>query len=200
MNTGLAKGTPRFVGALWLAPLLVRGPWARIGTAALAAGTTWFFRDPERTAEGDGLLSAADGIVQWVRADDDGRTTVSTYLNLLDVHVTRSPCDATVLEQSYRSGHHARASAPSADTNERMVWRLATEHGEMVLTQYAGLVARRIVPYRVTGAVLGRGERIGLIRFGSRVDLTVPTGFDVLVSTGERVYGGRTVVARQEGT
>ena len=96
-----------------------------------AAGTTWFFRDPERTPDGDGFVAAADGVVQWVRSDDQGRAIVSTYLNLLDVHVTRAPCDAIVVEQTYRRGRHRRASSPAAHVNERMEWRLSTEHGEM---------------------------------------------------------------------
>lgn len=200
MRIGLAQGTPRFVGALWLVPLMVRGPWIRVGATALAVGTTWFFRDPERAPEGDGLLAPADGIVQWVRSDEEGRICVSTYLNLLDVHVSRSPCDANVVEQIYRRGTHRRASSPDANQNESMEWRLETAYGELVLTQYSGAVARRLVPYRSRGDALRRGERIGLIRFGSRVDLTVPSGFEVLVTEGMRLFAGRTVVARPESS
>ena len=109
---------------------------------------------------------------------------MSTYLNLLDVHVTRAPCDATVVLQTYRRGRHRRASSPTAHVNERLEWRLSTEHGEMVLTQYAGAVARRIVAYRSIGDVLRHGERIGLIRFGSRVDVTLPAGLPVTVRAG----------------
>lgn len=196
MRVSLARGTPWFVGALWLVPLLARPPWARAGTAALAAGTTWFFRDPHRVPAGDGLLAAADGVVQSVRHDDQGRATVSTYLNLLDVHVTRSPVDATVVGQTYRRGGHHRASTASAHGNERLQWRLATDGGEVVLTQYAGLLARRIVAYRSTGDRLRRGQRIGLIRFGSRVDVTLPATLQVAVRPGQRVHGGATVLAR----
>jgi phosphatidylserine decarboxylase len=196
MKMRLAQGTPWFVGALWIVPVLVRRPWARALSAAFASGTTWFFRDPERAPDGDGYLAAADGVVQWVRTDDRGRASLSTYLNLLDVHVTRAPCDATVVAQTYRRGRHRRASSPEAHVNERMEWRLSTEHGEVLLTQYAGAVARRIVAYRSTGDVLRRGEPIGLIRFGSRVDVTLPEGLGLAVSTGQRVHGGATVVAR----
>jgi phosphatidylserine decarboxylase len=191
----LAQGTPWFVGALWLVPLLVRPRWARAATAAVAGGTTWFFRDPERAPDGDGLLAASDGVVQSVRYDDQGRATVSTYLNLLDVHVTRAPADATVIGQTYRPGRHRRASTSSAHENERLQWRLDTEDGELLLTQYAGLLARRIVAYRSTGDVIRRGEPIGLIRFGSRVDLTFPEGFRVVTRAGQRLAGGATVVA-----
>ena len=200
MRAPLARGTPWFVGALWLGPLLVKGRSARVGTAALAAGVTWFFRDPSRSPDGDGLLAAADGVVQWVRPDETGRPTISTYLNLLDVHVTRAPCDAVVIGQTYRRGRHHRASSRSAHLNERMEWQLATEHGDLVLTQYAGTVARRIVTYKKTGDRLQRGEPIGLIRFGSRVDITLPDGLLPTASAGQRLYGGATVVARSGRT
>ena len=198
MRVRLAQGTPGFVAGLWLVPLLVRRPWTRAVTVALAAVTTWFFRDPERAADGDGIVAAADGVAQWVREDEQARTTVSTYLNLLDVHVTRAPCDATVVLQTYRRGRHRRASSPSAHVNERLEWRLSTEYGEMVLTQYAGAVARRIIAYRSMGDVLRQGEPIGLIRFGSRVDVALPPGLAVAVRTGQRLYGGATVVARRD--
>ena len=122
MRVRLATGTPRFVFALWLAPLVVRSTWARASAALLAAGCTWFFRDPERTPDGDGLVAAADGVVQWVQVDGRGRETISTYLNLFDVHVTRAPCDARVVGQTYRPGSHRRASSRSAHLNERMEW------------------------------------------------------------------------------
>lgn len=196
MRVRLAKGTPGFVIALWLAPLVVRNVWARGATALLAAGCTWFFRDPERTPDGDGLVAAADGVVQWVRTDDGGRATISTYLNLFDVHVTRAPCDATVVEQTYLRGSHRAASSDSAHLNERMEWRLDTEHGELVLIQYAGAVARRIVAHKRSGDVLRGGEAIGLIRFGSRVDVVLPAGLRTAVGEGQRTFGGATVLAR----
>jgi phosphatidylserine decarboxylase len=162
----------------------------------LAAGCTWFFRDPHREPDGGGLLAAADGQVQWVRADPQGRQTVSTYLNLLDVHVTRAPCDATVVSQSYRPGGHSPAFSESARLNERMEWTLDTEHGELLLVQYAGTVARRIVAHKQAGDRLRRGEAIGLIRFGSRVDVVLPPGVSALATDGQRMYAGATVLAR----
>ena len=195
MTLRLARGTPWFVGVLWLLPVVVRPVPARLAAAALAAGTTWFFRDPDRSPDSDGLVAAADGVVRSVEADEPDRQTVSTYLDLLDVHVTRAPCDAVVTEQTYRPGRHHRASSRTAHTNERLQWRLATEHGEIVLTQYAGAVARRIVAYQSVGDRVRRGQRIGLIRFGSRVDLTFPKEFRVTVRVGNRLLGGATVVA-----
>jgi phosphatidylserine decarboxylase len=117
---------------------------------------------------------------------------------MLDVHVTRAPCDATVVQQRYRRGSHRPAFSRSAHLNERMEWTLATEHGELQLLQYAGTVARRIVAYKAVGDRLRRGERIGLIRFGSRVDLVLPVGLRVVANVGQRMYGGATVVAEPE--
>lgn len=198
MRPRLARGTPRFVGALWLLPLLARRPALRLGALAVAGTATWFFRDPERRPDGDGFLAAADGRVQAVATDGEGGTTVSTYLNLFDVHVTRAPCDAVVVRQSYRAGRHRRASTSGAEANERLEWRFATDHGDVVLTQYAGAVARRIVAYRSPGDLVRRGERIGLIRFGSRVDVRLPDGVCVTVRPGARLAGGSSVLAHVE--
>lgn len=195
MRYRLAKGTPRALLVLWLLPLAVRGTRARVLTGLLAAGGTLFFRDPERTPAGPGPVAAADGVVQWVRTDDRGRQTVSTYLNLLDVHVTRSPCEATVVEQTYRRGRHRPAFSLDADLNERMEWRLVTEYGELLLVQYAGTIARRIVTHKSSGDRLHRSEPIGLIRFGSRVDLVLPPGLRSTVCEGQRLRGGTSVVA-----
>ena len=196
MRPRLARGTPPLLGALWLLPLVLRRPGLRVAALALAGTATWFFRDPDRTPEGDGLLAAADGVVQGVTTDGEGRTTVSTYLNLFDVHVTRAPCDGVVVRQSYRAGRHRRASTPGADANERLEWHLATDHGEVLLTQYAGTVARRIVAYRSPGDRVRRGERIGLIRFGSRVDVRLPEGVCVAVQPRARLAGGSSVLGR----
>jgi phosphatidylserine decarboxylase len=164
----------------------------------LAFGCTWFFRDPDRTADGEGVVAAADGVVQSVELDGQGRERISTYLNLFDVHVTRAPCDATVVLQTYRPGSHRPAFSPAAHLNERMEWTLSTEHGELKLVQYAGTVARRIVAHKSVGDRLRRGEPIGLIRFGSRVDLVVPAGLRVVAAVGQRMRGGATVVATAE--
>lgn len=198
MTMRLAKGTPPLIVMLWLGPLVARRPWSRVSAVVLAAGCTWFFRDPERTADGDGVVAAADGVVQAVDLDDQGRERVSTYLNIFDVHVTRAPCDATVVQQTYRPGCHRPAFSRSAHLNERMEWTLSTEHGELLLVQYAGTLARRIIAYKSVGERLSRGDRIGLIRFGSRVDLLLPAGLSAVASVGQRMHGGATVVATTE--
>ena len=164
-------------------------------TSPSAAAALSFFRDPERGAEGPGILAAADGLVRDVSRHDDGRWVVSTYLSLRDVHVTRAPDNATVVAQDYRRGAHRAAFGNEAHRNERLAWHLQTAHGPMVLVQYSGAVARRIVPYEHVGAEVGRGARIGLIRFGSRVDVALPTGAVPLVTVGMRVRAGKTPIA-----
>jgi len=188
----LARGTPAWLALLWLAPVAVRRAPARLALLALAAATTSFFRDPERTPAGPGLLAPADGRVTEATAGTDGRWRVSVYLNLADVHVTRAPCDATVLSRRHHPGKHRPAFRTDSHTNERVDWLFATPAGEVALTQYAGTLARRIVAHRQVGDRIGRGERIGLIRFGSRVDVLLPAGMPPLVEVGQRVVGGVT--------
>ncbi len=190
-----ARGTPLWVLALWLLPLVLPNRWLRLAGAVVAAGALSFFRDPERTPDGPGMLAAADGLIREVSRAEDGRWLVSTYLSLRDVHVTRAPDDATVVSQDYRPGTHRAAFDEEAHANERLSWLLRTPHGELELVQYSGAVARRIVPYLRAGAEVARGERIGLIRFGSRVDVTLPPGFVPLVARGSRVRAGRTPIA-----
>ncbi|WP_447645475.1 phosphatidylserine decarboxylase [Nocardioides zeae] len=189
-----ARGTPWWIGLSWLPPLALKG-LPRVGALALATGMTAFFRDPERAAEGEGLLAPADGLVRQVELRD-GRWFVSTYLALYNVHVTRMPCDATVVTQTHVEGPHKLAFADDAHVNERMEWTLDTPHGELEMVQFSGAAARRIVPYVGAGAEVSRGDRIGLIRFGSRVDLLLPEGVEPAVAEGIRVRAGETVIAR----
>lgn len=190
-----ARGTPLWVLSLWLVPLFAPNRWLRMAGAVVAALALSFFRDPEREPDGPGFAAAADGLIRDVSRGDDGRWVVSTYLSLHDVHVTRAPAAATVVGQDYRPGAHRAAFDELAHRNERLSWRLDTAQGPMELVQYSGAVARRIVPYVFTGAVLERGSRIGLIRLGSRVDVTLPEGVVPLVATGDRVRAGRTLIA-----
>jgi phosphatidylserine decarboxylase len=191
----LARGTPWFVPALWVAPVLARRAAVRSGLVLLATGCTWFFRDPERTPGGPGFLAAADGVVRSVARRQDGAWVVSTYLDLRDVHVTRAPCEGTVLAQTRHSGGNHAAWSPDSDHNHRLAWTLSTEWGEVGLTQYAGLVARRIVAHCGPGSRVSRGERIGLIRFGSRVDVVLPPGSTPSVVAGRRLRAGESVIA-----
>ncbi|MCW2796309.1 phosphatidylserine decarboxylase [Nocardioides sp.] len=195
MNLRPARGTPWWIALFWLPGLLVRARTARFGLLGAAAAVTSFFRDPDRTPQGPGLVAAADGLVREVSQRDDGRWFVSTYLALYNVHVSRMPCDGTVVAQQHFEGEHKMAFADDAHVNERMEWRIDTEHGELEMTQFSGAAARRIVPYVGVGATLSRGDRIGLIRFGSRVDLVLPVGLRPTVKVGDRPRGARDVVA-----
>jgi phosphatidylserine decarboxylase len=189
----------------WLAPtataaavtalLTRRSPrWALAAAplTALTGGMLWFFRDPER-APGEGrLISPADGVVQSIDPWPDGRTRVAIFMSPLDVHVNRAPADGTVTSVEHVAGGFAPAFNKDSDKNERVVWHLDTALGDIELVQIAGAVARRIVPYLAAGAKVARGERIGLIRLGSRVDLYLPEGVAPAVTVGDRTVAGVT--------
>lgn len=195
MNTRLARGTPWWIALVWVPTLLVRPRVPRLGLAVVAAAVTSFFRDPDRTPDGDGVLAAADGLIREVEQREDGRWFISTYLALRNVHVGRMPCDGTVTSQQHFDGEHRMAFSSAAHVNERLEWRIATEHGELEMVQFSGAAARRIIPYVGPGASVRRGDRIGLIRFGSRVDLLLPRGLEPTVSVGQRPRGARDVIA-----
>lgn len=197
MTARLARGAPPWLALVWVAALLPRRAVVRVPVLALAVAGTWFFRDPDRRPDDHraAFVCAADGRVTRVERHDDDRWLVSTYLDLLDVHVTRSPCPATVRVRHRVGGAHVPAFRPDAHANERLHWDLDSPHGPVVLTQLAGVLARRIVPYVGAGADLAAGERIGLIRFGSRVDVLLPPGALPAVVVGDRVRAGRTTLA-----
>ena len=124
---------------------------------------------------------------------------MSTYLDLRDVHVTRAPYDAVVTGQVRRTGRHHRAGTAASDHNHRLEWTLETPLGPGGLTQYAGLLARRIVAYQRPGDRVVRGQRVGLIRFGSRVDVVLPVGWRPSVGVGSRVRAGVSVIGCERG-
>jgi phosphatidylserine decarboxylase len=155
---------------------------------------TWFFRDPERPS-GAGVVAAADGRIRQVRWEPDGRLLISTYLSLRDVHVIRAPLDGVVMGMHYQGGRHVPAFRKDSARNERLTWQIATAAGEVELVQIAGVLARRIVPYRRVGDQVRSGDRIGLIRFGSRVDVRLPAGLQPAVAVGWRMQAGVTRLA-----
>lgn len=179
----------------------------------LTAWCVYFFRDPHRvTPIRDGLiLSAADGTVLPVvetipppdlELGDAPRPRVSVFLNVFDVHVNRIPCDCRVLTRAYRPGKFFNAALDKAsEDNERMCLRLRLDRapdgpqGEIGLVQIAGLVARRIRCDAGHGQSFLAGQRFGLIRFGSRVDIYLPPGATPLVIEGQRAIAGETVIA-----
>jgi phosphatidylserine decarboxylase len=167
---------------------------------AAAMASAGFYRDPERAipSVAGGLLSPADGRVLSVEDAVDPfvgpSVRVAIFLSPLDVHINRSPMDAVVTATVYTPGGFAAAYDPSAEANERCAIRLQNEHARVTVVQIAGVVARRIVCRVGSGDKLLAGDRLGMIRFGSRTDCYMPRGTEVTVRVGERVTGGTTVI------
>lgn len=163
--------------------------------------TLWFFRDPERTPPNEpvALVAPADGRVADIQTNADGTQTLGIFLSVFDVHVQRAPLDGVITEVDYRRGkfHDARDARASTENEQRTLTLVAADGYRVVVRQIAGLIARRIVGWRDKGATVQRGERIGMIRFGSRVELVVPAGTELTVRLGQHVKGGETVVARR---
>ncbi len=183
---------------------LTSWPWALV-PILLAAFFLWFFRDPERTIPtGAGLIvSPGDGLVtETIRFDtpEGPRQRISIFLSVFDVHVNRSPIAGTISRVRYQKGLYLNAMNPaSAAQNEQNVVTVRGEGFEVTFKQIAGLLARRIVFVPAEGSAIGRGERVGLIKFGSRVDVIVPAAAELAVKKGVRVKGGASILARMPG-
>jgi len=183
---------------------LLTGVWAwSVLPLLLAAFFLWFFRDPKRQIpqEPGLVVSPADGKVTEVArvsAPGCGLLRISIFLSVFDVHVNRSPVAGVLREVRYRKGEYLNAMNPaSAERNEQNLARLECADGTQVsFIQIAGLLARRIVFKKRVGDVLERGERVGLIKFGSRTDILLPDYAEPLVKPGDRVRGGSSVIAR----
>jgi phosphatidylserine decarboxylase len=176
-----------------------------VGSLVLGAAVSiaLFFRDPERRIPpGENLVvSPADGRIVEVRpANTTEDARVAIFLSLFDVHVNRSPIQARVVSVSYSPGAFRPAYDPQASsTNERNTLSLEGPAGKVDVSQIAGIVARRIHCFKKRGDAVDRGERIGYIAFGSRTELTLPAKAEIVVSVGDRVRGGETVIARLPG-
>ena len=189
--------------------IAVRNPvavWAAAPATALALLVFYFFRDPEREIpEGPGLvLAPGDGkVVEITEVEEPSFLEgpfrrISIFLSIFNVHVQRAPASGSVAHRAYTPGGYAVAWHPKAsEENEQSSIGLVTDSGRLLVRQIAGLIARRIITYPEEGQTLERGERIGLIRFGSRVDLFIPLEWPVECAVGDRAVGGRTVMARQ---
>jgi phosphatidylserine decarboxylase len=170
--------------------------------AGLAVFVFYFFRDPERVipAEPGAVVSPADGRVMVVREEENGGRPgkrVSIFLAVWNVHVNRAPAAGTITKVDYRPGKFLGAMRERASfENEQNVITLSTDAGEMVFKQIAGWIARRVVCWKKAGDRVARGERIGLVRFGSRVDVWVPRDAEIVVAAGDTVRGGSSVLAR----
>jgi phosphatidylserine decarboxylase len=161
-----------------------------------------FFRDPERDIPtGAGVVvSPADGRVVVIKEEESGGRPgkrISIFLAIWNVHVNRAPAAGTITKLEYKPGKFLAAWAESASfENEQNVFTMASEHGPLVCRQIAGWVARRVVAWKKAGDLVGRGERIGLVRFGSRVDLWLPENSEITVRVGQNVKGGSSILAR----
>jgi phosphatidylserine decarboxylase len=202
------EGYP-FIGAFALLSIVLFLLWPPLGWVGTVA-TLWcayFFRDPPRvTPLADGLVVApADGRVSQVTAavpppelalGPAALARVSIFMSVFDCHVNRSPIGGRVERMAYRAGKFLNADLDKAsEDNERNCLLVAGAHGRVGVVQIAGLIARRIVPFVREGEEVGAGERIGMIRFGSRVDVYLPEGVWPLVSEGQTAIAGETVIA-----
>jgi phosphatidylserine decarboxylase len=187
--------------ALAAAALAMHWNLSGIILLGLAAFVFYFFRDPDRIipADANAIVSPADGRVLVVKDEDlDGRPgkRISIFLAIWNVHVNRSPAAGTITNMNYCPGKFSAAMRECASTdNEQNVITLATETGEITFKQIAGLIARRVVCWKKPGDRVARGERIGLVRFGSRADLWLPRDSDLRVKVGDHVKGGSSVIA-----
>jgi phosphatidylserine decarboxylase len=185
-------------GAAYLAQWTV----AAIVLVCLAIFVFSFFRDPERVipAEPGAIVSPGDGRVVVVTDEEDAERPgkrISIFLAVWNVHVNRAPAAGVITKMDYRPGKFLAAMRERASMeNEQNVFTLSTDAGEMVFKQIAGLIARRVVSWKKEGERVARGERIGLVRFGSRVDVWLPKDAEILVKVGENVKGGSSVLAR----
>jgi phosphatidylserine decarboxylase len=210
-------GWPFITGPLAPAALLAAGGratgrrWPRLAAwplLGLSAYMAVFFRDPDRRCDttpagADDVLSPADGVVMVAGEPQDDVAPegdwqqVSIFLSVVDVHVNRSPYRGEVVESSYRKGSFLAAyRKESAHRNERSEIWLRDGERTVVFRQIVGVLARRIVTRTGVGQRLSTGERMGLMKFGSRMDVFVPRDCTITVTKGERVRGGETVIAR----
>ncbi len=190
---------PLGLGVLALA---LRWNWAGGILVFLAAFVLYFFRDPERIVPADPavVVSPADGrvmeIVDQAMGSQPGRR-VSIFLAIWDVHVNRAPLAGRILKLEYRPGRFLAAMRSRASAeNEQNVIHLSTERGEIVLKQIAGWIARRVLCWKAEGDTVALGERVGMIRFGSRVDIWLPLEAEIVVRPGQHVAGGSSILAR----
>jgi phosphatidylserine decarboxylase len=199
------EGYPFILTALVIFVVIFILPKSLLTLLALAvlALFLWFFRDPERDIPpfDEIAVSAADGKVIDIQEDVEfeGRTynKLSVFMNVFNVHVNRMPLTGTITNIRHKPGSFIPADRPEAgDRNEQNIIHVDTAYGSMVVKQIAGLVARRTVCYWDKGDKVCFGDRLGIIKFSSRVDLYLPKSFDIIVKNGDIVKAGETVIAK----
>ncbi|MDX6765929.1 MAG: phosphatidylserine decarboxylase family protein [Candidatus Methylacidiphilales bacterium] len=165
----------------------------------------YFFRDPERPIPPDPLdiVSPADGrvisveILEETAFQHGPMRRIAVFLSVFDVHVNRMPVAGRIIKSHHHAGEFLDARNPEIDVrNEAQNWLIETDRGPVVVRQIAGLIARRIVAWAREGDSLDKGQRFGMIRFGSRTDVYLPVDCEVAVKAGDRVQGGSSVIAR----
>ena len=177
------------------------GPAWAVAPLLLALFFLWFFRDPERTIPDlpGVIVSPADGKVtevSWLTVAGEKKRRISIFLNVFDVHVNRSPIAGIVREVRYQRGKFLNAmDEASAEENEQNIVRVEGDGQTVTFKQIAGLLARRIVFHPKVGDRLERGQRVGLIKFGSRTDVLLDSTASLQVKVGDRVRGGASVLA-----
>ena len=198
-----------FIAGFFAIALLLGWLWAPLMWAGfvMTAWCAYFFRDPPRvTPLREGLvISPADGLVSMIGAfapppelglGEAPLQRVSVFMSVFDCHVNRAPMTGRIVKIAYRPGLFLNADLDKAsEDNERSGLILETAHGRLGVVQIAGLIARRIVSFVREGDTIGAGERFGLIRFGSRVDVYLPEGASVLVGVGQKAIAGETMLA-----
>jgi phosphatidylserine decarboxylase len=179
--------------------------WIALIFLLLIAYTFYFFRDPERETPTDPktIVAAADGVVADIVEIDEPdllktkTRRVGIFLSVFDVHTNRAPIDGKIIYRQHREGLCLDARSPEcANKNEAMTWGFENPRALIVVRQLTGAIARRIVAWSEVGDELHKGERFGMIRFGSRTEVYLPLAADVLVKVGDHVAGGSTIIAR----
>jgi len=194
-----------YYGLVMLASALLVGWLAQPAWAVvpilLAAFFMWFFRDPERVIPADpgAVVSPADGKVtdvSIVKVNGQGFQRISIFLNVFNVHVNRSPIAGVIRDARYQSGKFLNAmNTESAESNEQNTVTVEGQGQKLIFRQIAGLLARRIVFTKKVGDTVERGERVGLIKFGSRTDVLLEPGAAISVKVGDKVKGGSSILA-----
>ena len=180
-------------------------PWLGLPTYLLAAFCLYFFRDPDRTAPiGELLLAPADGKIVAIREISPTEIRISIFLNVFNVHVNRTPVPGKIAEVLYQKGKFLVASheAASSENEQNTLVLLTVVNGQpsrVVCRQIAGLIARRIICYKRPGDAVAAGERIGYIKFGSRMDIIFGPEWKPAVKIGDKVSAGTSILARPSG-
>jgi phosphatidylserine decarboxylase len=179
--------------------------WLSLLFLVLILYTFFFFRDPDRNipADRNAVLAAADGTVQDISEVEETEVLktkmrrVGIFLSIFDVHTNRAPIDGRIIYRQHHEGLCLDARSPDcSEKNEAMTWGFENPRATLVVRQLTGAIARRIVAWAGVGDQLARGERFGMIRFGSRTEVYLPLTANVLVKVGDHVAGGSTIIAR----